>query len=164
MKDYKCRDCGLLFTPEKPTNRCPECGSLYLIPSDFKPGRRETSAPSLSDRLSSLLLGAIFGLLTFVGWLLALWLHGVGPRMDKAFFGIAYFGVKLSLLLALVSALIGLLMGSDRLVQFFGLLWGTDRKLEQRLNRLMRRLPNWFWLLALLGVTLGAMGYLMAVI
>ena len=76
----------------------------------------------------------------------------------KAFLGVAYLGLKLSLLLAFVSALIGLLMGSDRLAQFFGLLWSADPKLEQFLNRLALRIPYWLVFLVLSGVIVGAMG------
>ncbi|MEJ2396579.1 MAG: hypothetical protein P8Z77_17995 [Candidatus Thiodiazotropha sp.] len=164
MKHYKCRDCGFMLMPRKPTNRCPECGSLYLIPSDFKPRQGANRGIPLADRLSGFLLGAIFGVLTFVGWLLALFLHGAAPVAGKDFLGITSIGLELSLLLALVCALIGLLMGSDRLAQFFGYLWGTDAKPEHLMNRLALRIPLWLVFLIVSGVTVGAIGYLVSVV
>lgn len=37
MKEWRCKSCGEMYTPEPLDYNCPMCGSSNTIPADFKP-------------------------------------------------------------------------------------------------------------------------------
>lgn len=166
--EYVCRDCGFRLRPEKPTNKCPKCGSIYLLPHGLKVARRrKTITVKLSERFLSLVVGAVCGLLTFFIWGVALLIHGgayAGPSAAKAAAVAFYLGIKLSLVLAICIGLAGFFLGQERLARLLGIIWGTDRafneRLGQRLDSLVYSIPLWLVYLVLLVVIVGSYGYL----
>lgn len=160
MTSYFCRDCGLKLTPDRPTNKCPNCGSLYLIPDTLKVTHNlKPIRISLSERFLSLILGAIFGLLTFFIWGITFLVKG-GPGAGKAAAGAFIIGVKLSLLVALGVGLSGFFLGEKKLVKLLGILWGTDIEFNEELESLLLSIPRWVVYLALIFAIVGAYGYL----
>jgi hypothetical protein len=155
---YKCRDCGNLITVSKPVNTCPSCGSLYLIPDGYRPekNRKRSLSITLSERFVSLVLGFFAGLLTFFIWGIAILIHG-GPAPAKAAAGAFYFGVKLSLYVAIAMSVIGFVFGERKLLKLLGIIWGTDKEF---FDKLQIELPLWLVYPVLIIVIIGAYGYL----
>lgn len=166
-KSYRCRDCGEVCSPAKPTNRCPACGSIYLLRNDMRASRNTGKLRvTLSERFLSLILGAFFGLLTFIVWGVAILLHG-GPVASKAAAGAMFIGLKLSIALSLVVGIAGFILGQEKLARLLGVLWGTDEELNESLDRIDERLrsvvldvPNWLVYAVLGFVVVGAYGYM----
>lgn len=159
---YVCRDCRLVLTPEKPTNKCPQCGSIYLLPRDIKLVRRTKKVSiKLSERFLSLILGTVFGLLTFFVWGVTVLING-GPGAGKAAAGAFYVGLKLSLVLAICVGIAGFILGGEKLARLLGILWGTDKEFNERLDTLVCSIPVWVIYLVLALVIIGTYGYLAA--
>ena len=168
-KSYRCRDCGEVCSPAKPTNRCPACGSIYLLRQDMRALRYPAKLRvTLSERFLSLILGAFFGLLTFFIWGVAILVHG-GPFAAKAAAGAMFVGLKLSIVLSLIVGIAGFILGQEKLARLLGVLWGTDRELNESFDRIDERLrsvaldvPNWLVYVVLGFVIVGAYGYMAA--
>jgi DNA-directed RNA polymerase subunit RPC12/RpoP len=159
--NYVCRDCGHILKMAKPTNKCPQCNSIYLLPKKFQETRQpKIIAVKLSERFLSLILGMVFGLLTFFIWGIAILLKG-GPGAAKAAVGAFYFGVKFSLAMAIGVGIIGFIWGDEKLAKVLGILWGTDKDFNDELESLVYAVPQWFVYLLLVIVLLGSYGYLM---
>lgn len=166
-KSYRCRDCGEVCSPAKPTSKCPACGSLYLLRNDMRATRYSGKVRvSLSERFLSLILGAFFGLLTFFIWGVAMLVHG-GPFAAKAAAGAMFIGLKLSIALSLIVGIAGFILGGEKLARLLGILWGTDReiiehfdRLDERLRSLALDIPNWLVYVVLGFVIVGAYGYM----
>lgn len=141
MKTYRCRDCGHTFSPERPTNRCPSCGSIYVLPTDLRietpPHRRKIK---LGERLLALLLGAIAGSATFLVWMFVI-LFKAGPMAAKGAAALFAVGVALALPMGIVVGLLGFLLGEARLARFLGIIWGTDRAFNQKIQDALQRIP-----------------------
>lgn len=121
---------------------------------------------TLSERFLSLVMGAVFGLLTFFIWGIAILMHG-GPPAAKAAAGAMLVGLKLSVALSLLVGIAGFIWGQDKLATLLGVLWGTDRDVNEKMSRLDERLrsvalevPNWVAYLILGVVIFGGYGYL----
>lgn len=161
---YTCRDCGNVFTPAQPTSKCPQCGSIYLLPEGFRPARGPRSMSiTLGDRFLSLILGTLFGLLTFFIWGVTLLLNG-GPAAGKAAAGAFFIGLKLSVALGVGVGIAGFLLGEERLARLLGILWGTDEEFNDRINdrfySTAYSIPNWVVYLFLALAIAGSWGYL----
>jgi len=159
---YRCRDCSYVLSSDKPTNKCPQCGSIYLLPQN----KRAVYLPkkmtvTLSERFLSLILGAVFGLITFFIWGIAILVKG-GPGAGKAAAGAMYIGLKLSLVLSLVVGLLGFIWGGEKLVHLLGVLWGTDQQFNEKIGSIMCSIPMWLVYLVLMLVIVGSYGYLAA--
>ena len=131
-KSYRCRDCGEVCSPAKPTNRCPACGSIYLLRQDMRALRYPAKLRvTLSERFLSLILGAFFGLLTFFIWGVAILVHG-GPFAAKAAAGAMFVGLKLSIVLSLIIGIavhLGPRETGSAAWRSLGYRQGTERKL-----------------------------------
>lgn len=155
-----------MLIPGKPTSKCPECGSIYLLRQGVSAVRRPKKvAITLSERFLSLLLGALFGLLTFFVWGIAILFHG-GPYAGKAAAGVMFFGLKLSLALSLLVGITGFILGQDELARLLGVLWGADKEVNDKIERVDHRLhsvvlevPDWVAYIVLGIVILGGYGY-----
>jgi len=167
QRTYRCRDCGELLRPAKPTNKCPACGSIYLLRTDFKAARSPGKVRiTLSERFLSLVFGAACGLLTFFVWGIAILVHG-GPYAAKAAAGAMLLGLQLSIALSLIVGIAGFICGQDKLARLLGVLWGTDNEVNEKLDRLDEKIrslaldvPNWLAYGVLLVVIAGVYGYL----
>jgi hypothetical protein len=139
-------------------NKCPSCGSLYLIPEGYRPAAKlkKRVAITLSERFLSLVLGFFAGLLTFFIWGIAILVHG-NPGGGKAVAGAFYFGVKLSIYVAIAMSVIGFVFGERKLLKLLGIIWGTDKEF---FDKLQIELPLWFVYPVLVIVIVGAYGYL----
>lgn len=161
---YRCRDCGHGFTPAKPTSKCPQCGSIYLLPAGFRPPRRpRTLSIQLGDRFLSLVLGTVFGMLTFFIWGVAL-LVNAGPGAAKAAAGAFFLGLKWSVAFGVGVGIAGFILGEEKLARLLGILWGTDEEFNDRLNDRFHSaaysIPNWVVYLFLVLAIAGSYGYL----
>ena len=139
-------------------NKCPSCGSLYLIPEGYRPEKnhKRKLSVTLSERFISLVLGFVAGFLTFFIWGIAILIHS-GPIGGKAAAGTFYFGVKLSLYVAIAMSVIGFVFGERKLLKLLGIIWGTDKEF---FDKLQIELPLWFVYPVLVIVIVGAYGYL----
>lgn len=142
-----CRDCGLAVNALEPSNKCPHCGFIYILREDLKiEYAPEKVSIRLGDRFVCLVLGAIFGLITFLFWGLAALLKG-GPGAAKAAAGAFHAGWKLSLGMAVCIGVIGFSFGGDRLARALGIIWGTDHEfnenLENRFHSISESIPRW---------------------
>jgi DNA-directed RNA polymerase subunit RPC12/RpoP len=159
-RGYVCRDCSHVFNPDKPTNKCPQCGSIYLLPQNFRATRQpKVVSVKLSERFLSLILGFVFGLLTFFIWGIAALLKG-GPGSAKVAAGAFYFGLKFSLVMAVCVGITGFVWGDEKLVRLLGVLWGTDQEFNDEVDSRMRSIPMWVVYLFLVLAIVGSYGYL----
>ena len=157
---YACRDCGFVLDMDKRTNKCPECGSIYLLPRNLKPARRPKAVSvKLNERFLSLTLGLVFGLLTFFIWGIAALLKG-GPGATKAASVAFYIGLKLSLFLAIFVGIVGFVWGEKKLAWLLGILWGTDKDFNDRLDSFACTIPLWVVYAFLAFAIVGSYGYL----
>jgi len=146
---YKCRDCETIIkvAPNKPTNKCYHCGSIYLLPqrNAIKIKKKEFEV-TLSDRFLSLFFGSLVGLITFFIWGIMLIAYG-GPSTGKGTLIMFYSGAQFSIYFAIALGIIGFAIGSDRLINLFGIMWGTDKEFNQRFDNrildLLDRIPIW---------------------
>ena len=120
---------------------------------------------TLSERFLCLILGAFFGLLTFFIWGVAILVHG-GPFAARAAAGAMFIGLKLSIALSLIVGIAGFILGQEKLARLLGVVWGTDRELNESFDRIDERLrldvPNWLVYVVLGFVVVGAYGYMAA--
>jgi hypothetical protein len=166
-KSYRCRDCSEVCSPAMPTSKCPACGSIYLLRNDMRASRHPGKIRvTLSERFLSLILGAFFGLLTFFVWGVAMLANG-GPFAARAATGAMFFGLKLSIALSLIVGVAGFIWGQEKLVRLLGILWGTDREMNERFDQLDERLrsvdldvPSWLGYAVLGLLIVGAYGYM----
>lgn len=120
-RTYRCRDCGYVLNTEEPLNKCPQCGSLYLIPKELweikQPKRLKLT---FIHRLMLLVLGSFLSLVTvFI-------LSTYTSLMLSFSFGFSILGsLKLALIMSIFIGIYGFFMGDEKLVKLFGLLWGT---------------------------------------
>jgi DNA-directed RNA polymerase subunit RPC12/RpoP len=157
---YICRDCSHVFNPDKPINKCPQCGSIYLLPKSLRIARQpKVVSVKLSERFLSLILGFMFGLVTFFIWGIAVLLKG-GPGAAKAAAGAFYLGLKFSLILAVCVGITGFIWGDEKLVRLLGILWGTDQEFNDELDSRVRGIPMWMVYLFLILAIIGSYGYL----
>ena len=155
-----------MLAPQKPTSTCPECGSIYLLRQGVSPNcKQRKTGITLSERFLCLTIGLVVGLFTFFFWGIALLVNG-GPAAGKAVAGALFVGLKLSLALSVFVGLAGFILGQDRLAQILGMLWGTDRDINDKLDRSVQSLqsveldiPNWVAYVILGVVILGVYGY-----
>jgi len=98
-------------------------------------------------------------LLTFFIWGIIIVTKG-GAGSGKAAAATFYFGIKLSLFIAILLGIIGFLLGDEKLAKIFGILWGTDKEFNKNYNNTQLNIPQWFILLFILIVIIGAYGYL----
>ena len=112
-----------------------------------------------------MILGAFFGLLTFFIWGVAILVHG-GPFAARAAAGAMFIGLKLSIALSLIVGIAGFILGQEKLARLLGVVWGTDRELNESFDRIDERLrldvPNWLVYVVLGFVVVGAYGYMAA--
>jgi len=157
---YTCRDCGHIVETKKPVNRCPECESIYLLPKGFKPRRfSRKSSITIDERFLSLFFGFFGGLLTFFIWgVVALFYGGAGAA--KISIVLFYLAIKISLVVAVILSIIGFIVGQDKLVKIFSIIWGTDKDFNNRGDELLMRIPSWFWFAVLSVIIVGSFGYL----
>lgn len=94
---------------------------------------------TLSERFLSLILGALFGFLTFFVWGVAILVNG-GPVASNAAAGTMFIGLKLSIALSLIVGIAGFSLGQEKLARLLGVLWGTDDELNESLDRIDERL------------------------
>lgn len=111
---------------------------MFAGPPSSKTPRWRNRKPDFPDRFFSLVLGALFGLFTFVFWLLVLLIRG-GPGAGKAGAAIFLTAFKWAGYMAAVMGLLGFLLGSEKLATLFGILWGTD----PRVRNFEITLPDW---------------------
>ena len=92
---YTCRDCKTRITKllKKDANRCPNCNSIYLIPTrkNIKIKKR-TFKVTIGDRFLSLFFGCFTGLLTFFIWGMMIFLNGGGYVRGSGYY--FYYGVR----------------------------------------------------------------------
>ncbi|MBN2334328.1 hypothetical protein JXL21_02130 [Candidatus Bathyarchaeota archaeon] len=53
MKEWRCKTCGVTYTPDPPDYTCPGCGGSNTIPADFKAeavASKSTKAQELPER------------------------------------------------------------------------------------------------------------------
>lgn len=157
---YICRDCGHIVETGKPVNRCPECESIYLLPKGYKPGKlSRKSSIIVSERFLSLFFGFFGGLLTFFIWgVFALFYGGAGAA--KISIALFYIGIKISFVVAVVLSIVGFIVGQDKLVKIFSIMWGTDKDFNNRADKLVMTVPDWFWVVVLGVIIVGSFGYL----
>ena len=157
---YICRDCKHSINKEKPINKCPECGSIYIIPEGYKVTKRHKNiSVTFNERLVSLVVGFIAGLLTFFIWGIFILVNG-GAGAAKASLGAFYSGIKLALISAVLFAIIGFIFGEQRLIKLLGIIWGTDKELNANVNKVELGIPQWLIISVLLLIIIGAYGYL----
>lgn len=148
-----------MITVSKPVNSCPSCGSLYLLPDNFRLKKRFLKNPSitLSERFVSLIVGFFAGLFTFFIWGIASLIIG-GAQAGKVPFVLIYIGIKWSVYVGIAVSVFGFLFGEKRLIKLIGIIWGTD--VDEYLDKLRIEVPLWFVYLMLLIVIVGVYGYL----
>ena len=161
--NYTCRDCRHEVKSNRPTATCPQCGSIYLIPHDFKPKppQKELSI-TLSERLLSVLFGAVGGLLTFFLWGIASLLKG-GYLAANAAEGAFLLGVKYSLILGVGLGITGFFLGEEKLAKLLGALWNTD-KLDDQIHKVVCRIPLWVGYVVLTIAIVGSFGYVFTLV
>lgn len=164
---YKCRDCGsnVKIVPDYPTEKCPKCGSIYLIPQNIEVKITQKKKPkvTLGDRLLSSLFGGFLGLITFFIWAVLIMAKG-GGSVGKGSAIMFVSGIHFSVYLAVVLGLIGFIVGPDKLFNLFGILWGTDndfhQKVDSNIYNFFNNIPQWV-IYTLLGVIiLGVYSYM----
>lgn len=156
-----------MLAPRIPTSTCPKCGSIYLLRQDVTSTRKPRKIDiTLSERFLCLILGALFGLLTFFAWGIAILAHG-GPGAGKAAAGAVFVGLKLSFAFSVLIGVVGFMVGQDKLARLLGVLWGTDRAVNHKLDRSVEKLqsveldiPDWVAYFVLGVVILGLYGYM----
>lgn len=163
---YRCRDCGLAINTLRPTSKCPHCGSIYILREGREIGPSpETVSISLSERFLCLILGAIFGLITFFLWGIVVLLKG-GAGAGKAAAGAFYLGWKLSLIMAVCVGVIGFVAGAEKMAKVLAIMWGTDHEfnenLASRFQSLCECIPRWLVYVCLTILIAGSWLYLYA--
>ena len=144
VMSYICRDCRHELKSNKPTATCPQCGSIYLIPHDFKPKLPQKGLSiTLSERLLSVLFGAVGSLLMFFLWGIAILFKG-GYLAARAAEG-AFF------------------LGGEKLARLLGVLWNTD-KLDDQIYNVVCRIPLWAGYVVLTIVIVGSFGYVFTLV
>ena len=162
---YTCRDCKTRITKllKKDANRCPNCNSIYLIPTrkNIKIKKRAFKV-TIGDRFLSLFFGCFTGLLTFFIWGMMIFLNGGGYARGSGYY--FYYGVNISLFLAIAVGLIGFVMGSEKLFKLLGILWGTDAKFKRdfqdNATQYHLQIPQWLTITFLIIVIAGTYSYI----
>ncbi|MCW8922935.1 MAG: hypothetical protein OQK69_04815 [Gammaproteobacteria bacterium] len=139
---YICRDCKFKIdgaTSNPP--RCPNCGSMYLLQCKNKIRklkeqvrrvarlRKSKEEPfTIYDRLFSSFFIVFVAVLTLVfGPILSMILSGRGGSMDVLIWEYQFI-LEWWPSILFGSALVGFVFGVDRVLDFFGLVWGTMKE------------------------------------
>jgi len=163
-KRYRCRECGLAIPPGIPTSTCPSCGSIYLIPLDSPAGRRLGKIQvTVAQRFLSLVLGVLFGLLTFFVWGVVVLVRGA-PVIAEISAPVWHVGLMLAIAVSLVIGLVGFIWGDKKVARALSILWGTDEEFNATVHLIDLQLPRWLGYLLLVVVIAGIYGYLFAIL
>lgn len=109
-------------------------------------------------QVPSLVLGTVFGLLTFFFWGVFLLVNGGSA---SAFL----IGLELAFAFGAAVGIAGFLLGEEKLAHLFGILWGTDTEFNEKLNDSLYSvaygIPTWLVSLFLVLAIVGSCGYLL---
>lgn len=146
---YRCRDCGLITTQKKSVNKCPQCGSLYLLPDNLKLGISHRRVRiSIAERFFNLFAGIVCGMLTLCIWTLVIIFKGGGDLLFWALPDNLHLAWQVSLAVGIIVGVSGFIFGQERMVKILGILWGSDTKFNQTLHTWNIELPHWLvWLI-----------------
>jgi len=139
-RTYRCRDCGFILSTVEPINKCPQCGSLYLIPKALwaldEPKKQKLT---FFHRLMLLVLGSflslvsIFVITTYTSLLLAV------------NFGFSISGsIKLALAGSVIVGIYGFIMAIKNWLNSSAC-YGGPAVVHSIMNIRMRRI-SWIWI------------------
>ena len=135
---YKCRDCKAIHN--KGTSKCQNCGSIYLVPTNFVRKKFRPEKETLSSRLfSSLFLSSLVALTIMLVPLIIMFkaasLSTFGAGKAPILYAI-YTKTWFVYIMGL-SAFTGFFLGSDKTFTFLGHMWGTEKPTNSKITGLI---------------------------
>ena len=142
---YICRDCKFNITGALPNPpRCPDCGSMYLLQDKKKLQKLKEEIRRLAhlrkskedplaiyDRLfASFFIVLVAAATLFLGPMLSMLLGGRGGSVDILMWEYRFI-LEWWPSILFSSAIIGFVFGVDKVLDFFGLIWGTVKEKEE---------------------------------